>query len=114
MISPDLVNQFNAGDRRGVPIEADLAYLGSSVPLLAALPLHGDAGGIADFDPDWAQTGSIEAVHPLGDDALSTKPTSVCENGRAILGDVFVEQDARRRSIGLGAGYWRQVVTAPV
>src|SRR5206468_8931692 len=29
------------------------------IPPLAALPLHGDARGIADFDPDRARTGSI-------------------------------------------------------
>jgi len=32
---------------------------------------------------------------PLGDDALGARLASVCENGRAILGQIFVEQDAR-------------------
>jgi hypothetical protein len=45
---------------------------------LAAFPLHGDPGGIADF-LDWARTGSIGAVHSLGDDALGAKPASVGE-----------------------------------
>jgi hypothetical protein len=30
----------------------------------------------------------------LGHDALGTKPASVLEHGRAIPGDVFIEQDA--------------------
>ncbi len=38
---------------------------GSSIPILATLPLHRDAGRIADLDPDRARTGSIGAVHPL-------------------------------------------------
>jgi hypothetical protein len=50
----------------------------SSVSILAALPLHRNAG-IADLDPDRART---------------TKPASVLEHRRAILGDVFVDQDA--------------------
>jgi hypothetical protein len=37
----------------------------SPIPPLATLPLHGDARGIADLDPDRARTGSIGAVHPL-------------------------------------------------
>jgi hypothetical protein len=33
----------------------------SSIPNLAALPLHSDAGGSADLDPDQTRTGSIGA-----------------------------------------------------
>jgi len=69
----------------------------SPIPILVALPLHRNAGGIADLDPHRARPGSISAVHPLRNDALGAKPASVLEHGRAILGDVFVEQDARLR-----------------
>jgi hypothetical protein len=62
-----------------------------SVPILSAFPLHRDAGGIADLDPDRARTGSISAVDLLRDDTLGAKPASVGENDRAILGNVFVE-----------------------
>jgi hypothetical protein len=80
------------GRYRGVPVKANRPR--SSVPLLAALPLYSNARGITDLDPHWAPTGSIGAVHPLGDDALSAKSASVRENDRTILSDVFVEQDA--------------------
>jgi hypothetical protein len=40
------------------------AVPGSSIPILAPLALHDDAGGIADFDPDTAQAGSIGGIHP--------------------------------------------------
>jgi hypothetical protein len=66
----------------------------SPVPPLAPLPLHGDAGGIADFDPDPARAGPIGTVNPLGNDTFGPKLTSVREHGRPILGDVFVKQDA--------------------
>ena len=67
----------------------------SPVPILAALPLHRDAGWIADLDPYRARTGSIGAVSALRDDAFSTKPAGMFENGRTIPGDMFVEQNAR-------------------
>ncbi len=38
---------------------------GSSIPILATLPLHRDAGGIADLDLDRARTGPIGAVDPF-------------------------------------------------
>jgi len=38
---------------------------GSFVPILAPLPLNGDAGGIADLDPDPARAGPIGAVDLL-------------------------------------------------
>jgi hypothetical protein len=69
----------------------------SSIPLLAALPLHRDAGRISDLDPDGAPTGSICAIDPLGDDALGTKPAGVSEDGGSILRQVVIEQDARLR-----------------
>jgi hypothetical protein len=61
---------------------------GPSVPNLTTLPLHGDAGGIADLDPDAARAGLIRGVYALGNDALSAKPTSVREDDRAVLGCV--------------------------
>jgi len=64
------------------------------IPILAALPLHCDAGGIAHLDPARARTGSIGAIHSLRDDALGTKLASVLEHGRTVLGDVLVEQNA--------------------
>ena len=67
---------------------------GSPIPLLAPLPLHRDAGGIADLDPDRTSTGSVGAIHSLRDDALGTKLASVLEHGRTVLGDVLVEQNA--------------------
>jgi hypothetical protein len=33
-------------------------------------------------------------IHPLGDDTLGAKPAGVRKYGRAIFGDVPVEQDA--------------------
>ena len=66
----------------------------SPIPILAALPLHCDAGGIAHLDPARARTGSIGAIHSLRDDALGTKLASVLEHGRTVLGDVLVEQNA--------------------
>ncbi len=69
----------------------------SSVPIVATLPLHRDAGGIADLDPDRARTGSVgSAVDLLGDDALGAKPASVGENRSAVLRNVFVEHTFRR------------------
>jgi hypothetical protein len=50
---------------------------GSSIPNLAALPLHGDARGIADLDPDAARTGQVGAIDLLRNDALGAKLTSV-------------------------------------
>jgi hypothetical protein len=70
----------------------------SSIPNLTPLALHGDAGGIADFDPDAARAGAVGAVHLLGNDTLGAKLTSVRKDGGAIFDNVFVKQDA-----GLGA-----------
>ena len=71
--------------------------MASPIPLLAAGPLHRDAGGIADLDPDRARTGSVGgAVDLLGDDALGAKPASVGENRSAVLRNVFVEHTFRR------------------
>ena len=64
--------------------ESDIRCAGSSGPILATLPLHRDAGGIADLDLDRARTGSIGAVHLLGDEALGAKPASMRENDRAM------------------------------
>jgi len=55
----------------------------SSVPILAALPLH---------RPGTAWIGKCRP--PARDDALGAKPASVGENRRAVLRNVFVEQDA--------------------
>jgi hypothetical protein len=57
-------------------------------------PLHGDAGGIADLDPDAAWAGPIDAIDPLGHDALGANPAIVRECGKPILDNVFVQQDA--------------------
>jgi hypothetical protein len=67
----------------------------SSIPILAALPLHGDAGRIANLDPCAGRAGSIGTVNPLGNDALVAKPARVPEDDRAVLDNVVVEQDAR-------------------
>src|SRR5262249_803225 len=42
----------------------------SSIPFLAPVPLHGNACGIADLNPDAAGTRSIRAVDLLRHDAL--------------------------------------------
>src|SRR5215813_10187453 len=68
------------------------------MPNLAPLPLHRDAGGIADLDPDAARAGSIRAIELLRHDALGAKPADVREDDRAVLGDVLIKQDA-----GLGS-----------
>ena len=68
----------------------------SSVPIVATLPLHRNAGGIPDLDPERARTRPIGAVDPLGDDALGAKPASVGENRSAVLRNVFVEHTFRR------------------
>ena len=65
----------------------------SPIPPLAAFPLHGNARRIANLHPDRAWPGSIGAINLLGNDSLGTQPASVLEHGRAIPGNVFVEQD---------------------
>jgi hypothetical protein len=63
------------------------------IPPLAPLPLHRNAGEIADLNPDAARAGAVGAIDPLRYDALGAKPARVVEHGRPILGEVFVEQD---------------------
>src|SRR5882757_11095792 len=58
----------------------------SPVPILAPLPLDGNAGRIANLDPRRARTGSISAVDTLRHDALGAKPASVGEHHRAVFG----------------------------
>jgi hypothetical protein len=69
----------------------------SSIPIRAALPLHSDACGIADFNPDTARAGSIGTVQSLGNNALGAEPARIGEHGRPIFSDVLVEQDASLR-----------------
>ncbi len=73
---------------------------GSSVPQLAPLPLHGDAGRIADLDPDTARARPIGAIDLLRNDASAPSQQGVREDDCAILGNVFIEQDA-----GLGLAH---------
>jgi hypothetical protein len=40
------------------------------------------------------RAGQIEAGNLLGHDTLGAEPASVGDDGRTILGDVFIEQDA--------------------
>src|SRR5258708_9343787 len=54
-------------------LKAYPSALDSPVPILSALPLHRDAGRIADLDPDLARPRSIGAVDLLGYDALGAK-----------------------------------------
>ncbi len=70
------------------------AAYGSSIPPLTALPLRRDACRITDLDPDAARARQIDAVHSLGNDALSTEPARIGEDGRPVLGYVFVEYGA--------------------
>ena len=72
----------------------------SSVPIVATLPLHRNAGGIPDLDPDRARTRPIGAIHPLRDNALGAKPAGVLEYGGTVLGNVFVERDTAPRCRG--------------
>jgi hypothetical protein len=64
----------------------------SPIPNLASLPLHRDAGGIADLNPDAARAGLVGAVDPLRNDALGAQLARMRKNGRAIPGDVFVQE----------------------
>jgi hypothetical protein len=94
-------HESNAGRSRGVPDWASRqakrrpsrAASGSSIPHLAPLPLHGNAGGIADFNPDAVRAGSIGTVNPLGNDALCAKPARMGKHGRPIFENVLVKQD---------------------
>jgi hypothetical protein len=54
---------------------------------------QGDAGGIADLDPDEARPGLIGAIDLLRNDALSAEAACM-RNGWAVLGYVFVKQYA--------------------
>jgi hypothetical protein len=73
------------------PVIAGATARGSSIPNLAPLPLHGDAGGIADLDPDATRARSIGAIDSLGNDAFCAEPARMGEDDRAVLGDVFIE-----------------------
>src|SRR5262249_56844894 len=66
----------------------------SPIAILTRLPLYRDACWIADLDPDRARAGSIGAVNLLGRNAPGAKPASMREHGKAVFGDVFIEQDA--------------------
>jgi hypothetical protein len=61
------------------------------VPPSTQLPLHCDACGIADLDPDAARASRYVLFDLLRHDALGAKAASVREDETAILGDVFVE-----------------------
>jgi hypothetical protein len=67
---------------------------GSSVPNLAPLPLHRDAGRIAYLDPDAARAGLVGAVDLLRHDALRAKLAGVREDDGAVLDNVFVKPGA--------------------
>jgi hypothetical protein len=67
----------------------------SSIPHLASLSLHGDAGWIVDLNPDPTQAGLIGVIDLLRHDTLGAKPASMSEHNQPILGNVLVEQDAR-------------------
>jgi hypothetical protein len=43
------------------------------------------------LDPGAARAGQVGAVDPLPNDALGAKLAGVRKDGRAVLGDVFVE-----------------------
>jgi hypothetical protein len=81
--------------RNAISFAERVEKVGSPIPILAALPLHSDAGRIADLNPDCARTGLIGAIDPLGDNALGAEPASVRKDGGAILFNVSVEQNAR-------------------
>jgi hypothetical protein len=61
------------------PLKGDA---GSSIPHFAPLPLHRDAGQIADLDPGAALAGLIGAVYLLRHDALGAKLARTGEHGR--------------------------------
>jgi hypothetical protein len=54
------------------------------------LPLDGDAGGIADLDPDGAPAGLIGTADRLGNDALGTAGT-LGRTRSAYLRNFFAE-----------------------
>jgi hypothetical protein len=64
---------------------------GSLVPVLRALPLDCDAGGIAHLDPGRARAGSIRRVDTLRHDALGAELASVFEYQGPFGRQVFVE-----------------------
>jgi hypothetical protein len=94
--SPAIVAQTTQADHFHWECPQIIKRDGSPVPLLAPLPLDGQARRIANLDPDRARPRSIGAVDLLGDDALGAKPASVGENDRPIFRDVLVQH--RRRS----------------
>src|SRR5215475_4823362 len=55
-----------------------------------SLPLYGDAGGIADLDPNRTSTRSICAIDLLRHEVLGAKPAGMREDDRAVLGNVFI------------------------
>ena len=58
---------------------------GSPVPRLAALALHRDAGGIADFDPDATGARSIRAIDLLRNDTLGTEPAKTVGSSEVFV-----------------------------
>jgi hypothetical protein len=56
----------------------------ATIPNLAALPLHGDAGRIADLHPDAARAGLVGVIDLLRNDTLGTEPVSIREDRRVI------------------------------
>jgi hypothetical protein len=82
-----LVNSDHGTVSAGLSLEAPSGLTVATSP-------HRDTGGVPDLDPRRARRRSIRAVDFLGNNALGAKPASVREHGRAILSDVFAEQDA--------------------
>src|SRR6516225_8102107 len=52
----------------------------SPVPILAALPLHGDGGRVLGLDPGGVRPRAVGRVDLLRDDAFRTKPAGVREH----------------------------------
>jgi hypothetical protein len=54
------------------------------IPQRAPLPLHGDAGGIADLDPEAARAGSIGAIDGTSSSAASSLERSARRRRRQL------------------------------
>jgi hypothetical protein len=67
------------------------SFSASPIPNLASLPLHGDAGGIADLDPDGVTGRTDRYPDRLGNDTLGTKPARMGEQESAHLRNFFAE-----------------------